>query len=105
MFELIVTDLQLHAALALIVLHPVHELDLLQVLVVELLPLGSQGLVASTVLLQVGHHLVPLLCDTLSLLIFQFQLEQRRKIINTNSNSNMHIKARLCLNTRLEDIK
>lgn len=68
-------DLQLHAAVALIVLQPVHELDLLQVLVVDLLPLGGQGLIACTVLLQVGHHLVPLLCDALSLLVLLFKLK------------------------------
>lgn len=73
--ELIVADLQLHAAVALIVLQPVHELDLLQVLVVDLLPLRGQGLIACTVLLQVGHHLVPLLCDALSLLVFLFKLK------------------------------
>ena len=75
LLELIVADLQLHAALAFIVLQPVHELDLLQVLVVDVLPLRGQGLVAGTVLLQVGHDLVPLLHQTLSVLSLQFQLE------------------------------
>lgn len=71
------TNLQLHATLAFVVLQPVHELDLLQVLVVELLPLRGQGLIACTVLLQVGHHLVSLLCDALSLLVFLFNLKPR----------------------------
>lgn len=76
LLELIVTDLQLHTALAFIVLEPVHELDLLQVLVVHLLPLWGQGLVARRILLQVGHDLVPLLNQTLDVRTFQFQLEQ-----------------------------
>lgn len=71
------TYLQLHATLAFIVLQPVHELELLQVLVVELLSLRGQGLIACTVLLQVGHHLVPLLCNALSLPVFLFKLERR----------------------------
>lgn len=71
------TNLQLHATLAFVMLQPVHELDLLQVLVVELLPLRGQSLVACTVLLQVRRHLVPLLCDALSLLVFLFKLKPR----------------------------
>ncbi|TNN73813.1 hypothetical protein EYF80_016021 [Liparis tanakae] len=76
---------ELHAALAFIVLQPVHELDLLQVLVVDLFPLGGQRLVARTVLLQVGHYLVPLLHQSLAVLTFQLQLEQKgtKRTINT----------------------
>lgn len=78
LLELAVAHLQLHAALALVVLQPVHELRLLQVLVVELLPLRGQGLVAGAVLLQVGHHLVPLLSQALSVLTLELQLQQRQ---------------------------
>lgn len=75
MLELSVTDLQLDAPLAFIVMQPVHELDLLQVLVMKLLPLRREGLVPSRILLQVGHQLVPLRQQTLSLLTFHFQLK------------------------------
>lgn len=72
------TDLQLHAALGFVVLQPVHELGLVQVLAVELLPFCDQGLVASAVLLKVGHYLIPLFHQTLSLIALQVQLEGRQ---------------------------
>lgn len=74
LLEPTVTDLQLYAALALIMMQPVHELDLLQILLMKLFPLRCKSLVTSRILLQVGHKLLPLCQEALRLLTFHFQL-------------------------------
>lgn len=82
LLELTVTHLQLDAALAFIMMQPVHKLDLLQILVMKLFPFWHKSLVPSRILLEVSHKLVPLCQETLSLLTFHFQLKPRKTVNN-----------------------
>lgn len=80
LLQLHVTLLQLHFALHLVVLQSVHQLRLLQELMVQVFSLCHQLLVSSCVLLQVNQTLIPLLLHgrQLSALLLQLTEEDHR---------------------------